>query len=85
MTISTNSTVTTTATLDIDDDAIERLIEAHLRRRTGIPKEAEVRLEWRGSQCPYPVATITHQRSVRTSVGTEDKPDWADRLVNAFK
>lgn len=88
MPISTNSTttstVTTTANLDISDDAIERLVERHLRRTAGIPTDATVTLQWCGSQCPYLTATITHQRPARTSVGKEDKPDWADRLADAF-
>lgn len=81
----TTSTVTTTASLEVSDDAIERLVEEHLRRKARIPTDATVNIEWRGSQCPYLHITITHQRPARRFLDEEDSSSWADRLDGIFE
>ena len=77
----TTSVITTTATLEVSDSDIERLVEEHLRRKARMPKEAEVSLEWRGSQCPYLYVTITHQRPATSFSGS---PDWSQGLADHF-
>lgn len=79
-----SSMVTTTATLEINDDQLEALAEAHLRRKLRLPADAEVSLEWQGTHCPYLHVTIKHERPARTSVGMPDHSDWTDKLDSLF-
>jgi hypothetical protein len=80
--IETTSTVTTKVTLDVSDSDIERLVEDPLRRRGRIPKNANVNLEWRGSQCPYLHVTVEHQRP--GSGPSASGHDWATKLDDAL-
>jgi hypothetical protein len=81
----TTSVITTTATLEVSDSDIERLVEEHLRRKAGIPKEAKVSLEWRGLHCPYLHVTITHQRPAeRPPVSPESRAYWSESLGSVF-
>jgi hypothetical protein len=79
-----NSVVTTTATLDITDDQLEQLAEAHLRQKLRLPEDATVSMEWQGTACPYLHATIKHQCSALTSTANPDHPGWCGRLGSLF-
>ena len=82
--IETTSVITTTVTVEISDDQIEDLVERHLQRKLGLPKGAEVSLEWRGTHCPYLHITIKHQRPALTSTANPDHADWSCRLGDLF-
>jgi hypothetical protein len=47
-----------------------------------IPKDANVNLEWRGSQCPYLHVTVEHQRP--GSGPSASDHDWATKLDDAL-
>ena len=77
----TTPVITTAATLEVSDSDIERLVEQHLLRKARIPKEAEVSLVWRGSQCLCLHVTIKHQRPAGRSPAI---PDWSECLEDVF-
>lgn len=80
---SSSSVTTITANLRVSSQQVEELIEEHIRRKLGRPRDTKIDVELNS----YGAAsiTITHQYGSTLQTIQSDLPeDWLQRLDSAF-